>query len=69
MCGGGGYAGMTKALLIFLGWDPEKLYNIGGNWEYTGDNALELIVYSEEHGGTNFTPRGAPTTPSSTSTV
>ena len=54
MCGGGGYAGMTKALLIFLGWDPEKLYNIGGNWEYTGDNALELIVYSEEHGGTNL---------------
>lgn len=54
MCGGGGYAGMTKALLIFLGWDAEKLYNIGGNWEYTGDNALELIVYSEEHGGTDL---------------
>ena len=32
MCGGGGYAGMTKALLIFLGWDPELLYNVGGNW-------------------------------------
>ena len=54
MCGGGGYAGMTKALLIFLGWDADKLYNIGGNWEYTGDNALELIVYSEEHGGTDL---------------
>lgn len=51
MCGGGGYAGMTKALLIFLGWDPELLYNVGGNWEYTGQNALELIVYSEEKGG------------------
>ena len=54
MCGGGGYAGMTKALLIFLGWDPELLYNVGGNWEYTGDNALELIVYSEEKGGDNL---------------
>ena len=48
MCGGGGYAGMTKSLLIFLGWDADLLYNIGGNWAYTGDNALELIVYPED---------------------
>lgn len=48
MCGGGGYAGMTKSLLVFLGWDESLLYNIGGNWEYTGDNALELIVYPED---------------------
>lgn len=48
MCGGGGYAGMTKSLLIFLGWDENLLYNIGGNWAYTGDNALELIVYPED---------------------
>jgi len=48
MCGGGGYAGMTKSLLAFLGWDANLLYNIGGNWEYTGDNALELIVYPED---------------------
>ena len=54
MCGGGGYAGMTKALLIFLGWDPNLLYNIGGNWEYTGDNALELIIYSEEKDGVDI---------------
>lgn len=54
MCGGGGYAGMTKALLIFLGWDPELLYNVGGNWEYQGENALELIVYSEKRGEDNL---------------
>lgn len=48
MCGGGGYAGMTKSLLVFLGWDANLLYNIGGNWGYTGDNALELIVYPED---------------------
>ena len=48
MCGGGGYAGMTKSLLVFLGWDESLLYNIGGNWGYTGDNALELIVYPED---------------------
>jgi rhodanese-related sulfurtransferase len=47
MCGGGGYAGMTKALLTFLGWDESKLYNIGGNWAYSGDNAVELKVYPE----------------------
>ena len=48
MCGGGGYAGMTKSLLVFLGWDADLLYNIGGNWGYTGDNALELIIYPED---------------------
>ncbi|MDO4815782.1 MAG: hypothetical protein Q4A83_04160 [Bacillota bacterium] len=47
MCGGGGYAGMMKSLLMYLGWDENLLYNIGGNWEYTGDNSLELVVYPE----------------------
>jgi len=48
MCGGGGYAGMTKALLTHLGWDAGKLYNIGGNWAYTGNNSVELIKYAED---------------------
>lgn len=47
-CGGGGYAGMTRALLIYLGWDETKLYNIGGSWEYEGDNKFEIIVYPED---------------------
>ncbi len=51
MCGGGGYSGMIKTLLIFLGWDETKLYNIGANWSYTGSHALELIVYPEDAGG------------------
>lgn len=51
MCGGGGYANMAKELLIYLGWDETKLYNIGANWEYRGENALELIVYPEEADG------------------
>lgn len=38
MCGGGGYAGMTKKMLVALGWDEEKIYNIGGYWYYNGDN-------------------------------
>lgn len=51
MCGGGGYSGMMKSLLIHLGWDAGKLYNIGGNWTYEGDNGLELIVYPEDATG------------------
>ena len=51
MCGGGGYAGMMKELLLYLGWDGALLYNIGANWEYKGENALELIVYPEEADG------------------
>ena len=48
MCGGGGYAGMMKALLLELGWEETLLYNIGGNWTYTGENSVELIVYPED---------------------
>ena len=51
MCGGGGYSGMVKALLIYLGWDETLLYNIGGNWAYIGNHALELVVYPEEADG------------------
>ncbi len=54
MCGGGGYAGMTKNLLIFLGWDPALLYNVGGNWSYEGDHAVELIRYSEDADGNDY---------------
>ncbi len=54
MCGGGGYAGMTKSLLIFLGWDPALLYNVGGNWAYEGDHAVELIQYSEDANGNDY---------------
>ena len=54
MCGGGGYAGMTKQLLIALGWDESKLYNTGANWTYNGKHALELVVYPEDVNGNNI---------------
>ena len=54
MCGGGGYAGMTRALLIFLGWDASKLYNIGGNWGYKGTHSLELVVSPEDAAGNSI---------------
>lgn len=40
MCGGGGYAGMTKNLLVSLGWDANKIYNTGGYWYYEGENKV-----------------------------
>ena len=51
MCGGGGYSGMMKSLLIYLGWDASKIYNVGANWSYSGDYSLELIVYPEDADG------------------
>ena len=42
ICGGGGYAGMTKKLLVSLGWDENKIYNIGGYWYYNGKNNIKV---------------------------
>ena len=30
MCGGGGYSGMMKNLLVSLGWDESQIYDVGG---------------------------------------
>ena len=37
-CGGGGYAGMMKNMLVDLGWDEDMIYNVGGYWFYKGKN-------------------------------
>lgn len=42
MCGAGGYAGSTKEMLVALGWDENKIYNIGGYWYYKGNNNVEV---------------------------
>ena len=42
ICGGGGYAGMTKELLTSLGWNPNKIYNVGGYWYYEGKNNIQI---------------------------
>ena len=47
MCGGGGYAGMTKGMLVALGWDENKIYNTGGYWYYQGTN--NVIVKNDSH--------------------
>ena len=51
MCGGGGYAGMTKAFLVSLGWDENKIYNTGGYWYYDGKNNIEV---PKDENGYNF---------------
>ena len=48
MCGGGGYAGMMKNMLVALGWDADKIYNVGGYWYYDGEN--NVAVKREEYG-------------------
>lgn len=42
MCGGGGYSGMMKQMLVSLGWDGDKIYDVGGYWFYEGDNRVEV---------------------------
>ena len=44
-CGGAGYASFTKQLLLYMGWDPELVYNVGGMWYYEGNEAINLIQY------------------------
>ncbi len=48
MCGGGGYAGMMKNMLISLGWDSNKIYNAGAYWSYNGNN--NITVKKEKNG-------------------
>ena len=42
MCGGGGYSGMMKNMLVALGWDANKIYDVGGYWFYEGDNNVDV---------------------------
>lgn len=42
MCGGGGYSGMMKNMLVALGWDGSKIYDVGGYWYYEGENGVKV---------------------------
>lgn len=54
MCGGGGYAGMTKKLLIDLGWSENKIYNVGGYWYYDGKNNVNVKETVDDKDYYNF---------------
>ena len=53
MCGGGGYAGMTKNLLVSLGWNGDKIWNVGGYWYYDGAHNVE-VKKTDENGKTTY---------------
>ena len=44
MCGAGGYANFTKQMLGSLGWDTSKIYNVGGYWNYNGNNSISTKI-------------------------
>ena len=44
ICGAGGYANFTKQILGSLGWDTSKIYNIGGYWNYDGENSISTKI-------------------------
>ena len=48
MCGGAGYAGMMKDMLIALGWDQDKIYNVGGYWYYDGKNNVSVKKVNDD---------------------
>lgn len=43
MCGAGGYANFTKKMLVALGWDESKIYNIGWYWNYEGNRGISTV--------------------------
>jgi hypothetical protein len=43
LCGGGGYSGMMRDFLEYMGWNPDDLYNVGAGWKYSGGHAVDLI--------------------------
>jgi len=42
ICGGGGYSGMLKNMLVKLGWNPDKIYVVGGYWFYDGEHKVDI---------------------------
>lgn len=42
ICGAGGYAGQVKNMLVSLGWDENKIRDIGGYWYYDGNNKIDV---------------------------
>jgi len=53
MCGGGGYAGLAKDLLVGLGWREDHIWNAGGWWYYEGDHGVQ-VARDNGHGQTTW---------------
>jgi len=52
LCGGAGYSANMKALLVYLGWDQDRLYVLGAHWAYQGDHNLEFVIPADDSGKT-----------------
>jgi len=48
MCGAGGYAMMTKEMLVKLGWDADRIWNVGCYWSYEGKNSVQVKQYYDD---------------------
>jgi len=44
LCGGGGYSGFMRSFLVKMGYDPDKIFVIGGFWTYRGSNTQHIKV-------------------------
>lgn len=53
MCGGGGYASFAKSFLIDIGYDKDKIYNVGGYWYYNGKHSIN-IKKVDENGNVSY---------------
>ena len=42
VCGAGGYALAMKNFLIDLGWNGDRIWNVGCFWSYVGKNKVEI---------------------------
>lgn len=54
MCGAGGYAGQVKDMLVSLGWNKDKIRNIGGYWYYKGKNSIQVKTTKDGKDYYNF---------------
>lgn len=39
---------MMKKMLVELGWDESKIYDVGGYWYYGGKNSVEVRRIRED---------------------
>ena len=39
---------MMKNMLVTLGWDESKIYDVGGYWFYEGENNVEVKREKED---------------------
>lgn len=54
ICGAGGYAGQVKNMLVKLGWDKDKVRDIGGYWYYEGKHSISVKETKDGNDYYNF---------------